>query len=241
MTNNETDLVEIATEFGYSAGDDLACWLRSKLEIAKGHDARVSELLASNNDQMEQTRAARKDAVGWRSEFDMFARAWHRSLGSRVIKKAHLIDALVLTTEQVVARAAHADRLDAIAAGDRHGIYVASKVGHAPMWKMLRSAGLPIISTWIDEAGQGESKSLADLWLRCIAESSSAEILIVYRIDDEILKGGWVELGSAIATGVQVYAVGIGSFTVANHPAITHFDTLEAAIAAPKKAVAKAV
>jgi hypothetical protein len=39
-----------------------------------------------------------------------------------------------------------------------HGIYVASRVKHAPMWRGLRDMQrLPINSTWIDEDGEGET------------------------------------------------------------------------------------
>jgi len=103
------------------------------------------------------------------------------------------------------------------------GIYIASKVAHAVKWRDLRDVeGEPIISTWIDEAGVGESASLKDLWHRCVHEASNAAALIIYREPGEILKGAWVELGAALANGVPVFAVGIEEFTVANHVGITH-------------------
>lgn len=107
------------------------------------------------------------------------------------------------------------------------GIYVASKVKHAEMWRDLRTfEGMPIISTWIDEAGPGESADLNDLWSRCIREASTAAALIIYRRPDEVLKGAWVELGAALASGVPVFAVGIEEFTVAKDERIRHFPTL---------------
>jgi hypothetical protein len=117
---------------------------------------------------------------------------------------------------------------------------MASKVRHAVTWKTLRSAGLPIISTWIDEAGPGESGDLADLWRRCIAEASTAEVLIVYRLSDEVLKGAWVEVGAALACGVPVYAVGIDGFTVAHAEGITHFPNLDVAIEAARAQMSEA-
>ena len=87
-------------------------------------------------------------------------------------------------------------------------IYIASKTVHAQKWRELRANGVPINSTWIDEAGQGESKDLADLWWRCIRESSDALCTIVYREEGEILKGAFIEVGSALASGMMVIAAG---------------------------------
>lgn len=127
-----------------------------------------------------------------------------------------------------------------IAFGNRRGIYVASKVRHAATWKALRASGVPIISTWIDEAGEGESEDLADLWQRCIREATTAQVLVVYREPEEILKGGWIEVGAALAAQVPVYAVGIEKFTIAHVKRVTHFPTLDAAIDAVRSEVAVA-
>lgn len=45
---------------------------------------------------------ARQDAENWKSEYEMFANAWLREIGGKIIPKTHLIDALVLTTREVV-------------------------------------------------------------------------------------------------------------------------------------------
>jgi len=112
------------------------------------------------------------------------------------------------------------------------GIYIASKVKHADRWKRLRDVfGYPIISTWIDEAGEGQSNDLADLWRRCIWEAGTASALIVYREKDEVLKGAWAELGAALSHGVPVLAVGIEEFTIAHHAGIKHVRLIEDAIA----------
>lgn len=110
-------------------------------------------------------------------------------------------------------------------------IYIASKTKHADRWRYLRTMGEPIISTWIDEAGAGESGDLSDLWLRCIREASTCRLLILYREPEDVLKGGWIEMGAALAHGVPVFAVGIRDFTVANHPGIRHFASMKDAIA----------
>ncbi len=110
------------------------------------------------------------------------------------------------------------------------GIYVASKTAHARLWQHHRAIGVPIISTWIDEAGPGESTDLVDLWRRCIAEASSAAALVLYRLGDEVLKGAWAEVGAALASGVPVFACGIDEFSIRHHAGLTPCETLAEAI-----------
>lgn len=105
-------------------------------------------------------------------------------------------------------------------------IYIASKTRHAHLWRDLRGAGAPIISTWIDEAGEGESGDLDDLWERCITESKTCDVLIVYREPEDVLKGAWVEIGAALAAGKSVHAVGLTGFTISKYRKIKHFPTL---------------
>src|SRR3954465_8070114 len=102
-------------------------------------------------------------------------------------------------------------------------IYIASKTIHAPRWRNLRNMGAPIISTWIDEAGAGESTNLVDLWSRCVNEARSCHALIAYREGDEILKGAFVEIGAALANYRAVYLVGFDTpnFSFKNHPQVT--------------------
>src|SRR5688572_586727 len=66
-------------------------------------------------------------------------------------------------------------------------IYIASKTIHAPKWLALRAAGWPIIATWIDEAGPGDSPDLADLSKRCIREAAHATRTILYGEPGEVL------------------------------------------------------
>lgn len=99
-------------------------------------------------------------------------------------------------------------------------IYVASKCKHAKMWKELRSRPLPITSTWIDEAGAGETVDTKELWVRVIREASTATALLFYSEDGEIQKGGLVEVGAALSHGVPVYAVGPIPGTWHNHPLV---------------------
>jgi len=87
-------------------------------------------------------------------------------------------------------------------------IAVASKTYHAPMWRKLRGKGLPVISTWIDEAGEGESASYKDLAERCLREVASADMLILFCKQGDILKGAMIEAGASLASNIPVYCVG---------------------------------
>ena len=111
------------------------------------------------------------------------------------------------------------------------GIYTASKTSHAQKWIDLRASGLPIISTWIDEAGAGQSACMVDLWKRCVSESGGANALIVYAEDGDILKGGYVEVGCALSNGVPVFAVGPVQGSWTSHPMVTVCQSIEEAVA----------
>lgn len=69
------------------------------------------------------------------------------------------------------------------------GIYVASRVHRAPMWQKLRTGGFSITSTWIDEAGEGETEDFGELW-----ERISDKLVLYAETDDFPLKGA---LGAA--------------------------------------------
>lgn len=122
---------------------------------------------------------------------------------------------------------------------NRHGIYIASKTKHAEFWRRLRHLGDPIISTWIDEADEGESGDLNDLWRRCLLESSTCKVLIVYREPGEVLKGAWVEIGAALQVGIPVYAVGLEEYTIAKFRGLTHFANINDAFAAARSLSSK--
>lgn len=77
-------------------------------------------------------------------------------------------------------------------------IYTASKTKHAQKWRDLRASGHNVISTWIDEAGEGESSDLHSLCQRCINECEGCDAMIVYREDGDYLKGAFIEMGIAL-------------------------------------------
>jgi hypothetical protein len=119
-------------------------------------------------------------------------------------------------------------------------IYVASRASlpaRPAMWKRLRSQGWPINSTWIDEAGPGETASLTELWDRIEREIRAADYVILYaECDDFPLKGAYIECGMALGMGKPVAVVldftpdtrncsPIGSWI--KHPLVSMHDTVE--------------
>lgn len=101
------------------------------------------------------------------------------------------------------------------------GIYIASKTIHAERWRNYRRDCIPIISTWIDEAGVGESADLSDLWCRCIAEAMEADILVAYQAPGEVWKGAFIEIGAALAAQKPVLVVGPNAeLSFAKHPLV---------------------
>lgn len=90
-----------------------------------------------------------------------------------------------------------------------NGIYVASKVKHAPLWRQYRNQGYPIIASWIDQDAPGVITDWAVFWDRLVKEASTCRALVAYRADDtEVWKGALVEIGSALAHGIPVFIAG---------------------------------
>lgn len=86
-------------------------------------------------------------------------------------------------------------------------IYAASKTKHAQMWRQLRLK-YPIISTWIDEAGQGDTTDRSELARRCIAEVVECDFVVLYCEQDETMKGAFIEVGAALALNKEVRFIG---------------------------------
>ena len=87
-------------------------------------------------------------------------------------------------------------------------IYMASKVKHFQKWIDLRNKGYNIISTWIDEAGPGQTKDKSELCNRVIDEVKNSDFLIVYIENGEFLKGALIEMGIAMGFGIPIFTVG---------------------------------
>lgn len=137
---------------------------------------------------------------------------------------------------------------------ERAGTYIASRASlpaRAARWKHLRDIeGWHIVSSWIDEAGEGETEDFGELWLRIEAEVKSAERVIFYaEAEDFPLKGAYLEAGIAISAGVPVFVVTpgvviepgscrpVGSWV--NHPLVRVVPSIELALvgAARREAV----
>jgi hypothetical protein len=111
-------------------------------------------------------------------------------------------------------------------------IYVASKVKRANYWKQLRSYGWCIISTWIDEAGEGQTVDVSELSKRCIDEIRNCDYLLLYAEADDDLCGALIEAGAALAFGKPVRCVAtMHRFSVFDkHPSWKRFGSVAEAL-----------
>lgn len=119
-------------------------------------------------------------------------------------------------------------------------VYVASRASlpeRPAMWRALRDGGVNIVSSWIDEAGPGETSNLSELWLRIEREVKASDVVILYaETDDFPLKGAYHEAAFAMASGIPVIVVlpgvdldprsyrPIGSWIC--HPGVSRVDTI---------------
>jgi hypothetical protein len=78
------------------------------------------------------------------------------------------------------------------------------------MWRALRDEyGANIISSWIDEAGEGETEDFSELWTRIAGEIWRCDRFVLYaHADDFPLKGALVEVGMAIAMRKPIWVFG---------------------------------
>jgi len=87
-------------------------------------------------------------------------------------------------------------------------IYVASRASvpeRSAMWRTLRKLGWQITSTWIDEAGDGETEDFTELWDRIMREIAAANKVVLYAEPDDFpLKGAILEAGIALGMGKPV-------------------------------------
>lgn len=123
----------------------------------------------------------------------------------------------------------------------REPVYVASRASlpeRPAMWRFLRDElGFPICSSWIDEAGVGQTASMAVLWKRIQAEVTLSVGVVLYaEVTDLPLKGAYVECGMALAQDKHVAVIVpgttaeerrrlLGSWVA--HPNVQAFDTPE--------------
>lgn len=91
-------------------------------------------------------------------------------------------------------------------------VYVASRASipaRPKMWRAFRDiVGWRISSTWIDEAGEGETLDFTSLWHRIENEIRISDGLILYAENEDFpLKGAFVEVGMAIGMQKPVAVV----------------------------------
>jgi len=125
------------------------------------------------------------------------------------------------------------------------GTYIASRASlpeRSAAWRRLRDVdGWKITSSWIDEAGAGETPDLGALWTRIESEIAQSERLILYvETDDFPLKGALIEVGMAIAHKIPIRVVAPGVVLDPNslrpigswvrHPLVTFCDTMDEAL-----------
>lgn len=100
------------------------------------------------------------------------------------------------------------DFLETKANGGGMKFYVASKTRHAEMWKKLRARGLTVTSSWIDEAGEGETGDYKELWDRIEREVRGSDALLFYADgSDSGWKGAFFEAGIAVGHGIPIYMI----------------------------------
>jgi hypothetical protein len=120
-----------------------------------------------------------------------------------------------------------------------YGIYVASRASiqdRSAMWRAFRCAGIPIDSTWIDEAEPGQTLDYSELWGRIEQEVRQSRALILFLESGDLpVKGALVEVGMAVAYGLPVYVVAprvddaaIGSWLA--HPRVQRVESVHAAL-----------
>lgn len=82
-------------------------------------------------------------------------------------------------------------------------IYIASRASlpeRSAMWRAFRNnEGVNLTSSWIDEAGEGQTASFAELWDRILLEIAGSDRLVLYAEPADFpLKGALIEVGIAL-------------------------------------------
>lgn len=132
-------------------------------------------------------------------------------------------------------------------------IYIASRASipeRSAMWRSYRDAGVRMTSSWIDEAGEGQTADFAELWTRIHAEIVESDRLVLYaEAEDFPLKGALIEAGIALGLNkpVTVCLPGvvlngrtsrpIGSWI--QHPLVSRNDDIAALLSACEQGGAK--
>jgi nucleoside 2-deoxyribosyltransferase len=102
-------------------------------------------------------------------------------------------------------------------------VYIASKVWHAPKIRAVRASikkdptnNLEITSRWIDMEKDHPivMNDKAKLWDICHNDVMAADIFVLYSEPGDEHRGALVELGTAYACKIPVYAIGSSKSTI---------------------------
>ncbi len=146
----------------------------------------------------------------------------------------------------------HSENASPVPAAEHDAVYVASRASlpeRPQMWLRLRAGGWNNTSSWIDEAGEGQTACFTGLWKRIEDEIRRSRGVILYAEEQDMpLKGALIECGLALGMGKPVAVVlpgvrleprsmrPVGSWLA--HPLVSIHETLEAAHAAVINTVA---
>ena len=120
----------------------------------------------------------------------------------------------------------------------KHQIYPISRASipaRSAMWRRLRDEGWPIVASWIDEAGPGESLNREALLTRCFEEIVQATAVIMYvEITDLPLKIAFGEACIALEHRIPIHLVAEGVHEsllgLEPHSLVYRWPTVDAAL-----------
>lgn len=119
-------------------------------------------------------------------------------------------------------------------------LYIASKMHHAEQWRELyKRADIHLVSRWpfLEPFIDPEAANAQFFWQDDMADVRACNVLIVYALEGEHLRGALVEAGAAIALGKLVIVVGgphpdYGTWM--HHPHVRAAETIDQAIGMAK-------
>lgn len=97
-------------------------------------------------------------------------------------------------------------------------IYTASKTKYADRWLRLRARGWPITCSWLTRFDPYDYAHLPDVAEQCVREASEADAVILYAAPGDELRGAFMEVGAALASGVLVWFVNTGRWNDTDLP-----------------------
>jgi hypothetical protein len=116
-------------------------------------------------------------------------------------------------------------------------VYCCSKAKHAPWWRALRAAGVPLAAPWIDSPlNSGEIDPSPDFWRshwdQCCEQAAAADICLFLDMPGENQCGAIAELGASLAAGKRAFIVSQNFWSIEHHPRCRKFSDLESAVTA---------